>query len=291
MFFNNRWNVLIVDDEPDVLSLSRLMMRSFSVYGVPLDIYAAQSMDEALHVLEKQMLTVAGWSSLAAAFIDVVMETDTAGLDLCHHIRDVMQNNITQLFIRTGQPGMAPEREVIDRYDITGYLTKIEATEEKLYALTKTCIRQYRWVATERWTLNAIGAIVAGRGSRERIMKNTLRHFRETLLPLAGGANEYQNIQAALLVDGEPLLSLDLSEDDLASLPCNLEEQTAVPLSEDGDYFAVNVARELMIRIPGRKNNADLLFIGKGANDAPGFVFRSVHAWLRALAVLWDQAS
>ena len=71
------------------------------------------------------------------------METDTAGLELCEHIRETMGNKVVQLFIRTGQPGVAPERDVIDHYDINGYFTKAEATEDKLYSLVKSGVRQY----------------------------------------------------------------------------------------------------------------------------------------------------
>ena len=65
------------------------------------------------------------------------MESDTAGLELCEYIREKQQNRLTQFYIRTGQPGIAPEREVIDRYDINGYFTKVELTEDKLYSLVK----------------------------------------------------------------------------------------------------------------------------------------------------------
>jgi len=44
--------------------------------------------------------------------IDVVMETDTAGLELCQYIREKMKNQLTRIYIRTGQPGIAPERTV-----------------------------------------------------------------------------------------------------------------------------------------------------------------------------------
>ena len=81
---------------------------------------------------------------MAVAFIDVVMETDTAGLELCQFIRETQRNRVTTLYIRTGQPGVAPERSVIDRYDISGYFTKVELTEDKLYSLVKAGARQYK---------------------------------------------------------------------------------------------------------------------------------------------------
>lgn len=104
MFFKE-WEILLVDDEPDVLSVSKLAMQHFEVYGLPLQIHTAQSQAEAIEFLKSdpgRML------NLSVAFIDVVMESDSAGLELCRFIRDEMRNKTVQLFIRTGQPGIAP---------------------------------------------------------------------------------------------------------------------------------------------------------------------------------------
>src|SRR6516162_8172483 len=131
MFFKE-WEVLLVDDEPDVLSVSKLAMKRFEVYGLPLKIHTAGSKAAAVEILRQSPALL---PTLTVAFIDVVMESDTAGLELCEHIREKLNNKITQLFIRTGQPGVAPERSVIDRYDINGYFTKVEATEDKPYTL------------------------------------------------------------------------------------------------------------------------------------------------------------
>jgi hypothetical protein len=48
----NPWEVLLVDDEPDVLAVSKLAMRSFEVYGLPLTIHTAASKAEAVTFLE-----------------------------------------------------------------------------------------------------------------------------------------------------------------------------------------------------------------------------------------------
>ena len=111
--FQKEWEVLVVDDDPDVLAVSRLALRSVKVYGVPLKIHTCGSMAEAVELFNTKADLL---PALAVALIDVVMETDTAGLDLCRYVREERKNPLTQLFIRTGQPGVAPERAVIDRY-------------------------------------------------------------------------------------------------------------------------------------------------------------------------------
>src|SRR4029077_12477468 len=102
---------------------------------------------------------------IAVAFIDVVMETDHAGLELCHFIRETLKNRLTQIYIRTGQPGVAPEREVIDRYDINGYFSKVETTEDKLYSLVKAGIRQFDFASMAVVEFNVLGQCIANADS------------------------------------------------------------------------------------------------------------------------------
>ena len=164
MFFNE-WEILLVDDEPDVLTISKLAMGEFEVYGLPLKIHTATSKAEALDFLNNSP----PYLSVAVAFIDVVMESDTAGLKLCQYIREEMDNHLTQLFVRTGQPGVAPERSVIDRYDINGYFTKAETTEDKLYTLTKSGVRQFLNATFSEVVSVHLNTMFAGADSRAMI--------------------------------------------------------------------------------------------------------------------------
>jgi PAS domain S-box-containing protein len=81
---------------------------------------------------------------IAIILLDVVMETDDAGLRLVHHIRDEMGWDETRIVLRTGQPGMAPERDVILRYDINDYKAKSELTDSRLFTTVVTALRSYR---------------------------------------------------------------------------------------------------------------------------------------------------
>jgi CheY-like chemotaxis protein len=140
--FQTEWPVLLVDDDPDVLAVSKLAMKSFEIDGVPIKLFTATSKDEAVKLLSGPLGSTA-LPYVSVAFIDVVMETDHAGLELCRYIRETQMNRMTTIYVRTGQPGLAPERDVIDRYDINGYFSKAETTEDKLYSLVKAGIRQF----------------------------------------------------------------------------------------------------------------------------------------------------
>jgi response regulator RpfG family c-di-GMP phosphodiesterase len=131
------WKVLVVDDEPDVRRLTTLNLLGFTFAGRPLELIEACSSMEA-----KQRL--AEHPDCALAIIDVVMETDDAGLRLVEYIRKDLKNGMIRLVIRTGQPGVAPERYVIDNYDIDDYKDKTELTVQRLYTTVRTSIKGFR---------------------------------------------------------------------------------------------------------------------------------------------------
>lgn len=133
------WKLFFVDDDPEVHAITRLMLTHERFFGLPVELYFADSAAEAREFFVGNPDSV----GTAVALIDVVMETDDAGLELCRWIREERKDNVMQLLLRTGQPGKAPPRKVIDTYDISGYLHKVEITGDRLYMSVKTAIRQY----------------------------------------------------------------------------------------------------------------------------------------------------
>jgi CheY-like chemotaxis protein len=49
----SEFHVVLVDDEPDVLEVSRLAMRHFKVYGLPIRLHTATSKAQAIEVLKQ----------------------------------------------------------------------------------------------------------------------------------------------------------------------------------------------------------------------------------------------
>ena len=159
--------ILLVDDEPDVLAISKLTLKQMKFNGLPVRIHEARSKQEAIEFLN----THPEATYLAMALIDVVMETDHAGLELCRYIREDLKNHVIALVVRTGQAGTAPEREVIDRYDITGYIEKVEATEQRLYSIVKAGIRLYSTVSLGYYAWQVMHYILMNIRSPERFMQ------------------------------------------------------------------------------------------------------------------------
>ena len=79
----------------------------------------------------------------AVILLDVVMETDDAGLRLARAIRQELGNEIVRIILRTGQPGQAPEHRIVVDYDINDYKAKTELTAEKLFTTLTAALRSY----------------------------------------------------------------------------------------------------------------------------------------------------
>jgi CheY-like chemotaxis protein len=201
---STEFHVVLVDDEPDVHEITRLALRKFRIYGLPVRLHSAASKAEGIELLNSLTLGRADISLAAVALIDVVMETDHAGLELCAYIRDVMKNRRMQLYVRTGQPGVAPERSVIDQYDIQGYLAKSEATEDKLYSMIKSGVRQYYWSAMVLGIIPMVRQVAAQIGSRAAMANAIQRHYDAAFQDRSGTQVEsYANIRIASIFDGE----------------------------------------------------------------------------------------
>jgi len=131
------WHVLIVDDEPGVHDVTRLVLGAFRFEHRPLKFHHAYSGLEARKILADR-------SDLAVVLLDVVMETEQAGLEIVRFIREQLKNQFIRIVLRTGQPGQAPEHDVIANYDINDYKDKTELTAQKLATTMYATLRAYR---------------------------------------------------------------------------------------------------------------------------------------------------
>ena len=131
------WKILIVDDEPEVHAVTKLALSDFTFQGKNLSFFSAYSGAEARQLIAQH-------PDAAIMLLDVVMETDDAGLLVARYIREQLHNEHVRIILRTGQPGQAPERQVIINYDINDYKSKTELTAQKLFTVIMSSLRSYR---------------------------------------------------------------------------------------------------------------------------------------------------
>jgi diguanylate cyclase (GGDEF)-like protein len=130
------WKILVVDDDEQVHKVTTLALSHVLVHGRRLDFLHAYTSAEAMEILQTN-------SDIAVLLLDVVMERDDAGLFLVKAIREDLGNLSLRIILRTGQPGYAPELEVIQQYDINDYKMKSELTRTRLITSITTAVRSY----------------------------------------------------------------------------------------------------------------------------------------------------
>lgn len=131
------WRLLIVDDEKEVHTVTKLALRDFEFLGRGVEFISAYSGQEAQDILDNDR-------DIAVILLDVVMESDDAGLKVARYVREVAKNHMVRIVLRTGQPGQAPEKDVIVNYDINDYKSKTELTSQRLFTTIVASLRSYR---------------------------------------------------------------------------------------------------------------------------------------------------
>ncbi|MGO2130994.1 MAG: bifunctional diguanylate cyclase/phosphodiesterase [Pseudoalteromonas prydzensis] len=147
------WDILIVDDDPEIHTVTELALSGVEFWGKTLRFHHAYSGVEAVEVL-------ANTNNVSVLLLDVVMESDDAGLKVVKEVRDTLQNHNVRIILRTGQPGYAPEEKVIREYDINDYKTKTELTRSKLVTSLVTAIRSYEQVCQLEYQSKALNNIL-----------------------------------------------------------------------------------------------------------------------------------
>ncbi|MEW6982644.1 HD domain-containing phosphohydrolase [Colwelliaceae bacterium 6471] len=150
---NKVWRILVIDDDDSVHQVTRLVLADAEIEHRALEIVSVYSSLEARELLLKDQ-------NFCMAFVDVVMETDHAGLELVEWIRNELKNQSIRLVLRTGQAGTAPEAKVIKEFDINDYKEKTDFTSGKMITTVYASIRAYRDIMTIQRSLDAFKQLI-----------------------------------------------------------------------------------------------------------------------------------
>lgn len=223
------WKVAIIDDEEDVHTVTKMALKRFALDGRELAFYHAYSAAEGKELLSNE-------PDIALVFLDVVMETDDAGLLLAKWMRQDLDNHFSRIVLRTGQPGQAPEEQVIVDYDINDYKEKTELDRKKLFTTVFTALRAYRDIlkveeARKYQELYRAGLERVIDSTSQVLEKRTIQQFFNGLL---------QQVMSLLRLDQESMLvqiegiSAVFSEDDYEVLAqINTNNSATTHLNEE----------------------------------------------------------
>ena len=148
------WKVMIVDDDEFVHKVTELTLGDYRYQDTPVEYLHAYSAIEARALLREHPDT-------AVILLDVVMESENAGLEFARHVRQEAENAFVRIILRTGQPGQAPERKVITEYDINDYKHKAELSEQRLFTAITAAIRSYRDLRTIEQSRVGLQGVIA----------------------------------------------------------------------------------------------------------------------------------
>jgi signal transduction histidine kinase len=180
------WKVAVVDDDPAVHEGTRFALYDYNLNGQGIEILSAYSAEEGRELMRAH-------PNVAVMLLDVVMETDSAGLVLVDYIRTQLKNETVRIILRTGQPGQAPERRVIVDYDINDYKAKTELTADKLFTALTAALRSYQQLQRMVETRRGLEMIIDGAStlydfkSMQRLAEGVLTQIASLLNVECGG--------------------------------------------------------------------------------------------------------
>jgi response regulator RpfG family c-di-GMP phosphodiesterase len=174
------WTVLVVDDDESVHSITRLVLTGLTFRNRPIELFSAYTAANGIDILRAR-------PEVALVLLDVVMETDDAGLRAVQQVREELNNVNVRVVLRTGQPGKAPERDVVVRYEIDGYELKTEQTSQNLVTVVIAALRSF----------DLIRSIERNRAGLELIM-NATAEMSQLRTARAFASSALDNLQALL---------------------------------------------------------------------------------------------
>jgi phosphoserine phosphatase RsbU/P len=185
------WKVLLVDDEEEIHIVTKFALGDYKYKGRTLQFFNAYNGNQAIQILKDN-------TDIAIILLDVVMETNDAGLKVVESIRQELKNEFVRIIMRTGQPGQAPEEDIILKYDINDYKNKTELTDKKLFTTITTSLRSYNDIMEIEHYRQNLEKIVDERTSEIIKQKKELEAINKDI---TDSINYAFRIQTAMLPD------------------------------------------------------------------------------------------
>jgi CheY-like chemotaxis protein len=179
---DNCWKILVVDDEDEIHTVTQLALSDFTFEGKKLKFINAYSGKEAKALIAKHPDT-------ALVFLDVIMETDDAGLDVVKYIRQTLRNSIMQIVLRTGQPGKVPEVQIVFKYEINDFKAKTELTRVKLQTKVVVSLREFQLLKK----IMKDSSSTEDSHDRIKILEQTVDDLKEQISNMLADGKGYQN--------------------------------------------------------------------------------------------------
>ncbi len=174
---NAPWKLMVIDDDKETHDVTDMVLSGFSYNDRKLQIVDGYSGQDVRRLMAEHPDT-------AVVLLDVVMESDHAGLEAVKYIREELKNHFVRIILRTGQPGQAPETEVITQYDINDYKDKSDLTALKLNTSMIVALRSYQ-------DLKKIQNLAMSKESLEQLVKERTIELKQSNIKLENEVEQH----------------------------------------------------------------------------------------------------
>jgi len=282
-------NILVADDDPAIVHITTLAMKSFKIDGQPIQIQSAASRAEAEHLMWGSLKTQQGLSAIPVALIGLKLNTEDGGLDLCRYIRKGLDNRETRLFVRYDRPYGASDREIFDQYEISGYYTAADITEDRLYSLVRTGVRHFRTMALARTLMGLLDGLIAAQ-SHENMAKvlNTL--IADLGADATGTTHDFADPRIGFVFNGQVVARHPLlPEAETLARSAKLRQMPGVSLNTAGDKYVLD-DDYFIVHVQADPQHAEFDYLCPSTGDRPDSFAYDFHRFARAAAALWKNA-
>ncbi len=229
------YKLMIVDDENEIHVMTKLVLADYEYKGAGLMFLSAFSGKEAKALIREN-------PDIACCLLDVVMETKDAGLEVARFIREDAKNKKLRIILRTGQPGKAPENDIILNYDINDYKEKTELTNQKLFTTITTALRSYdhleelekksREILAKNIRLNeeiarrivAESNLTKYNRSLEKMIESKSSRLKEAIRSLEVTKDALQKMKKTTIISDISILSVDTVDTSNSIIEANLSK-------------------------------------------------------------------
>ena len=146
--------VLTVDDDAVFRRSMAFALEGYQFQGRDIHLLQADSAAQARALLDAH-------PDIALLLLDVVMDGEDDGLRLVRHVREALGRRDIRIVLLTGQPGMAPMRDVMRDLDVNEYWQKTELGSDRLEAILNANLRSHQFIREALHTRRQLEQLLA----------------------------------------------------------------------------------------------------------------------------------
>lgn len=148
------WKILTIDSVPSFNKIIEVIAEKLSFKNRKLNVLKAESLEEGKEILSKN-------SDIALILVDIMIEDKDSGLEFIKYIRNRLKNRESRIILRTGYPDSLPEKNIVQNYEIDGYISKEINSQLQIEVAIITAIRSYYQILSTKETLKSLAGSIA----------------------------------------------------------------------------------------------------------------------------------